>query len=540
MKKILNKIDKFLDAHTVLWIFLSLILILRIPNFFEPYWYGDEGIYLTLGQSIRRGERLYTDIVDHKTPIIYYLASVPNQFYFRILLVFWMIASTVGFYALSRIFFKKDYLVWISLTIFALLTTAPWLEGNIPNGELFVLGFVIAGLWLAIKSNFLQPLIAKKSRKKQNTRSSQLLCLAGVFYGLAILTKVPAVLDYAAILLIPYFLFMEQVVKLKKITAKKVSLTAWEYIQKWWPLLAGTALIITASVLYFVSQGSGADYLEFGLLYNFHYTQSWNLNLGSPIVNFLYTLPIKTLILFAVIFFTSCLKFISLKFKFFLAWTWLALYAVLLSSRPYPHYLIQVILPSSFLIALLVKETADWIKTKKINQQTITTFILGIGTFFVIFTSVLLLNFGTYSSKNYYLNFLRLAKGNITQEEYYLTFNRLMSDNYQLSSYLKNLQVNELFIWGNNAMLYALSDTIPTSRFTVAFHITDLDAYEETLAQIKKEQPKFIVVMNNAPSFPQFFNYLDDHYLANYKYDHMILYKRTNHNNNLDQLSTRH
>ena len=48
-------------------------------------------IYLTVGEGINQGKILYKDIVDHKTPVIYYLARVPNQLSFRLLLTAWMI-----------------------------------------------------------------------------------------------------------------------------------------------------------------------------------------------------------------------------------------------------------------------------------------------------------------------------------------------------------------------------------------------------------------------------------------------------------------
>ena len=86
-----KKIDRFLDRQTLLLLLLVLIIILRLPNFFEPYWYGDEAIYLTLGNALKQGGQLYTTIIDHKTPLIYYLAMVPNQLYFRVLNLCWML-----------------------------------------------------------------------------------------------------------------------------------------------------------------------------------------------------------------------------------------------------------------------------------------------------------------------------------------------------------------------------------------------------------------------------------------------------------------
>ncbi len=61
----------FLQLNPFLLIIILLMILLRIPSLFEPYWYGDEGIYLTLGQAIRKGLLLYRDIHDNKPPLLY-------------------------------------------------------------------------------------------------------------------------------------------------------------------------------------------------------------------------------------------------------------------------------------------------------------------------------------------------------------------------------------------------------------------------------------------------------------------------------------
>src|SRR5690554_2880145 len=94
----LKRVDSFLDRHALLLLALLIIVALRIPNFYEPYWYGDEGIYLTIGQAMNKGVALYREIVDHKTPIIYFLAQVGTQLNFRILNFVWMTITTVLFY----------------------------------------------------------------------------------------------------------------------------------------------------------------------------------------------------------------------------------------------------------------------------------------------------------------------------------------------------------------------------------------------------------------------------------------------------------
>src|SRR5258708_17904909 len=127
--KKLQKIDQFLSGHFGLLCILLSLILLRIPNFFEPYWYGDEAIYLTIGNAMRHGERLYSEIIDHKTPIIYYLAMVPNQLWFRVLNLFMMIVTTILFYFFAQKLFVKHWIVNFITFVFMILTTVPWFEG---------------------------------------------------------------------------------------------------------------------------------------------------------------------------------------------------------------------------------------------------------------------------------------------------------------------------------------------------------------------------------------------------------------------------
>ena len=73
MKKILVK---WVQMHEWLVVVLCASVLLRIPSWFEPYWYGDEGIYLTIGQALRKGVILYSQIHDNKPPLLYMMAAV--------------------------------------------------------------------------------------------------------------------------------------------------------------------------------------------------------------------------------------------------------------------------------------------------------------------------------------------------------------------------------------------------------------------------------------------------------------------------------
>src|SRR5260221_1973718 len=154
MLTLLKRFDDFICKHLLLCAILFLFVILRLPNFTEPYWYGDEAIYLTLGTAMRHGERLYTEIIDHKTPIIYYLAMVPNQFDFRVLNFVSTFSTVVLFYFFASKLFENKKAIFVATLFFMLFTTLPWFEGPIPNGELFLMLFVFTAATFFGRSHF--------------------------------------------------------------------------------------------------------------------------------------------------------------------------------------------------------------------------------------------------------------------------------------------------------------------------------------------------------------------------------------------------
>jgi len=521
----LKKADRFLDRQTPLLILFVLIIFLRLPNFFEPYWYGDEAIYLTLGNALKNGEKLYTTIIDHKTPLIYYLAMVPNQFYFRILNLIWMLFTTTFFFVFAKKLFKKDRWAFLASLILVLLTTLPWLEGNIPNGELFVMGFVMLGAVLFSQSSIFLNFFKKEIILSKTLKDSFLLIMAGFMMGLGILTKVPAILDVAGFLSI-FWLILVTVFFDNKSNLKQLSKTFFYLLNRGLFFIGGLLLPILISIIYFVVKGQGRDYLDYGLLYNLRYSQSWPLDLGNSLINFAFSMPGKTIVLFAVFILVSLnhdklkkrFQFISLYFIF-------TLYSVLLSSRPYPHYFIQMV-PALALLIVDSLITLKELKKKKILHTTKTLIISG-GLVCLTAYIMLSLNFRPYSSVKYYKQFYKYATLKISKEEYENSFDSLIEENRQVSKLIKEMGIQRMFIWGTNPLLYAQSKTIPTSRFTVSFHIKDFDDQNRTFAQIENEKPKLIIVMNDEKqNFPKLEEYLSNYYLANNEFRHMTLYLR--------------
>src|SRR3990167_10237118 len=116
------KEKNFLDKiHLPPWLLLvlALVFLFRIPSFFEPYTYGDEMIYLTLGNAIRRGLVLYRDIHDNKPPLLYLIAAVAgNVFWFRAILAAWSLTTIGLFWKLVNFLFGKNQFLIKVTTIF--------------------------------------------------------------------------------------------------------------------------------------------------------------------------------------------------------------------------------------------------------------------------------------------------------------------------------------------------------------------------------------------------------------------------------------
>ena len=73
--KLLARLEKS-HSFWFLLIISSLFFLLRLPSLFEPYWYGDEGIYQAVAMLVNNGAHLYSGAWENKPPLlISYLCS---------------------------------------------------------------------------------------------------------------------------------------------------------------------------------------------------------------------------------------------------------------------------------------------------------------------------------------------------------------------------------------------------------------------------------------------------------------------------------
>ena len=479
---------KLIIFEIILAFALLLSLVLRLPSLFEFNRYADEDIYLTIGQSLRRGDVLYKDIHDNKPPAIYLLAGLVQTVpHFRLALLLWHFVNVLFIWLLAKKFFRSPLVVGFVTLAFTFFSTIPLLEGNISNGEIFMIMPATIAVYLLWKN--------------------KLHFLAGTLFSLAFLFKVPIIFDFVGIVLF-FWLFNS-----KKKSHFRVILDSIRDHRFWFTIL-GFILPIALSIIYYASKGAFTPYVRSALMQNIGYLSSWS---GEAKPLWQSGLVQRG---FLLGFFTAILFFLRRRLEkpvlFFLLWLIYALFGALLSERPYPHYLLEPLIPLVFLAGFL------FTKFKPLKHLII------IFSFFIFGFSLFAFRFWHYPSIPYYQNFIKYATRQINYDQYLDTFADATA-NHRLARYIQThtLPEDKIFVWGTQPSIYAISRRSPVGRYTVAYHIQDFQAYEETMNYFYQDSPQLIIKLDKETlEFPQLDTFLQSRYTLLKRLDSATIYQR--------------
>lgn len=442
------------------WFLLIISLIfflLRFPSLFEPYWYGDEGIYHVIGMAINQGRELYTEIWDNKPPLLYIIYALLNsdQFNIRLVSLVFGALSVFAFYFLAKKLFSSQKITYIATVFFAILFATPLIEGNIANAENFMLLPILLSAHLVFKS--------------------RLLFVAGVLLSLAFLIKIVAIFDFLA-----FFLFISFIYYKKGAAIKNV-------IQRIAPFIIGFLIPIGITAIILFLQGSFTALIQSVFLQMFGYVGH-----GNKLVLPQGLLFVKLLLLLSAVLFLFRRRTIYTKgFLFVLLWFAFSLFNAFFAQRPYTHYLL-VLLPSIILLLGFAFLEKTYKKT----------------TILILFVSLILImnSFRMYGKPiSYYANFLLFITNNKSFSSYLNFFDRRTSKNYEVAQYVKfHTRANEsIFLWGNSAQIYALANKLPPGRFIVAYHAKASSAtLQETQREIIFAKPKYIIIESGEDFIP--------------------------------------
>ena len=481
----------WIEKNEGLIIILLLVVLLRIPSLFEPYWYGDEGIYLALGQGLRKGLVFYRDIHDNKPPLLYILAAIAgNVFYFRLMLMIWFGAAVTVFFKLMKVLFPKNIKAWYLSTL-AMIALTTLTEGNIANAEIFITLPVLLGiLWVYKRTRWL---------------------LAGVMFSVGFLLKIPTAFDFLAVVI--WLVAFEREKMMEMIKGLKE--------RKIWLLGLGFVAPIGFSLVYYYLNGAGERYLRSALMQNIGYLSSWSTgeHSASGFSSQSGLLIRAGLLAAALVVFWVISKRAKLSSgaKLVVVWFLMGLFGALLSERPYPHYLIQIALPGSILISYFM------FGRRKIMKLVVLGVLLITGFYYYQ------IRFWHYPILPYYKNFIDYSLGNKSIEDYRTHFDWRVNQTYKLAEYLrvKTTKDDRVFIWGDEPYVYALSERLPIGRYTVAYHVIDFNGFVETMEAFDKYKPKVVMVMEyEKRKFPELGSRLAIDYVKAAQIDQALVYHR--------------
>lgn len=457
-----------LEKNASFWFLLIISVIfffLRWPSLFEPYWYGDEGIYQAVGMLLNNGQSLYSGAWDNKPPLLYVLYALFNsdQFALRILSLFFGLFSVWAFYFIvKRLLPKSKYAAITSTSLYAFAFGTRLIEGNIANAENFMLFPILVSASLIVS--------ADNMKKAWHFRSH---LLAGFLMSLAFLTKIVAVFDFAALL---FFILIDHEKDLKD-----------KLLNRSLPFIIGLGLPVVTVLGYFFLTNNFQDAINGFLFSNVGY-----VGYGNEFIIPQGLLYIKAGLLAAFLGFVFWKrKKIPRNVLFASVWFAFSLFSTFFAQRPYTHYLIMLLPSFCLMIGTIIEEK----KTRA---------LLAI---FLIVGYIAVINTFNLKGKiiQHYTNLIAFCSDKKDVSSYQSFFDGNTPRDYDLARYIKaNTTKDEsIFIWGNNAQVYKLAEKTPIMRYTVAYHITNYPTgLSEMENAIRTKEPKLIIIMPNVPEFP--------------------------------------
>lgn len=444
---------------------------MRIPSFLEPYWYGDEGIYLAIGQVLQRGAILYRDIWDNKTPLLYLIYALnPTLLWAKISATFFVLGTVFFVHKIS-----KNY--WAAL-LTGILVSLPLLEGTIANAELYFTLPIIVGAYLFLK-NKINPI------------------LIGILFTMAFLLKIPAVFDFLGLFL-AYF-----------IINRKLKLFILVFL---------TFIVLMVPVFgYFYFNHALGDFLTAAFSQNASYVAVGAGSL-SKLSNPLFVKGLFVLLAVLALFVLFVKKKISGEFLILSFWFGFSLYGALLSNRPYLHYLLQIVPPAVILFFYFLK---NFRKTIILNSL------------FIILLLIVAKDFKNgfaLETKSYYQNWFDYISERKSWENYANYFDGRTTNNYQVAEFIiHNSKFNDsIFVWGDNSFLYVLSQRPPATKFIQAHHLSTIDPknYDLVIQKLTETKPKFIIVSRPIHFvFPKLEELVSKNYHPTAQFQDLFLYQ---------------
>jgi len=487
-------------------VILFVIFLLRLPSLYEPFWYGDEGIFAAVGRNLNHGGVLYQTAWDNKPPMIYltYAAIFKffgvSMFWLRLATVIVVLSTATVIYEIAQATLGIKRAL-VATFIFGFLTSLRLVEGNLALTEIFMILPICLAMLVAIK---------RLPAGRQGNFDLVSLFGAGFLFAIASLYKQVGALEAAAL---GVFLFL-------------ISKNFAEFFKKGLVLTIGFVIPYAATVSYFASKNLVSDYIFAAYTY-------YRIYLGeSPkyalLINVLKFLPIIAAIFYGFYKTTGAhprgaqshslthpggeVKSLRLDvFHLFLLWTAFSFLGSYFSGRTYGHYLIQAIVPVSLLAASVNIPQG----LRKIQIVFALFFFVPL----IFLTKLLFTDFlsgGPINQITYFQNFVAFASGRKSLDTYNDYFDQNVNSVMGLTDFLrlKGAFGKSIYIWGNYPWLYAITDAKNPSRYVTSFHVFGVPSGQNEVAtNLQNNPPDYII---KPPSSIGYFPELEKLITTNY------------------------
>jgi len=453
------------------------IFLLRFPSLFEPFWYGDEGIFAAVASNLNQGGVLYKTAWDNK-PLMIYLTYAAIFKYFGVSM-FWLrmgalvsvLITAAAIYEIGRGVYGERKGVIVA-GIFGVLSSLRIVEGNLALTEIFMILPISLAMLVAIKRKFDYPS----------------LFAAGVLFAVGSLYKQVGVMEAAAL---GIFLFL-------------YTNGFSRFVKKALVLSCGFGLVYLFTILYFAQKHLLSDYIFAAYTY-------YRIYLGeSPryavLINILKYMPILAAVGYGLIkkYGLSLIRHpdpasagegsgVDL-FDLVLLWTAFSFLGSYFSGRTYGHYLVQATVAVSLLLAGVNLHFGRLRSNKFVVGFAILYFIP-----LVLLTQLLFSNFlsgGPVNQIKYFRNFLDFATGRKNLTAYNNFFDSNVNTIMALNDFFASRgdHGTSAYIWGDMSWLYAVGDLRNPSRYVTSFHVFGVpNGKEEVAKALDANKPKYII-----------------------------------------------
>lgn len=494
--------------YLILAFILFLTFIFRFPSLFEPFWYGDEGIFAAVARNLNFGGVLYQDSWDNKPPMIYLTYGAifkvfgVSMFWLRLVALVAVLATAATIYEIAqKVLGEKRALV--AALAFGILSSLRVIEGNLALTEIFMILPISLAMMIGILRKF----------------DFASLFASGALLAIASLYKQVGALEAVA-LGIFLFLYEASFSSLRSRNSYFVRI-----IKKGFVLGVGFAIPYLAAVLYFAPKGLVDEYIFAAYTY-------YRIYLGeSPryamLINILKFLPIAAAVGYgfwkakthsrSVIRTSTQLHSGSEDggridiFHLFLLWTAFSFLGSYFSGRTYGHYLIQAAPAVSLLLAS--------VSLRPVITRARIIFAISFFVPLILLTRLLFVDFlsgGPINQISYWRNFSEFTFGKKSVDAYNDYFDRNVNSIMALSDFfsVQGARGASVYIWGDYPWLYAIADLKNPSRYVTSFHVFGVpNGPDEVAGDLATHAPDYII---KPPSSIGYFNQLEKLLAANY------------------------